>query len=78
MNINIYIEDRLGKQLNQCAKEVGKSRNTLVREALKEWLNHHAIKHWPSSVLNYKGHKKMPAFESTHHELMPPKKDPLV
>ena len=44
MNINIYIEDSLGNYLNQYAKQIGKSRNALIREAVKEWVAHHGIR----------------------------------
>ena len=77
MNINIYIEDSLGNYLNQYAKQTGKSRNALIREAVKEWISHHGMKRWPVSVLKYSGVVEFPAFESYRDELLPPKEDPL-
>lgn len=78
MNINIYIEDSLGNYLNQYAKQNGKSRNALIREAVKEWVAHHGTKQWPVSVLNFSGVKDMPAFESYRDELLSPKEDPFA
>lgn len=77
MNINIYIEDSLGNYLNQYAKQIGKSRNALIREAVKEWVAHHGIKRWPTSVLKFSGIRGVPTFESYRDELLPPKEDPL-
>ena len=78
MNINIYIEDSLGNYPNQYAKQTGKSRNALIREAVKEWIVHHGMKQWPVSVLKFSGVKEIPAFESYRDELLPPKEDPLA
>ena len=78
MNINIYIEDSLGNYLNQYAKQIGKSRNSLIREAVKEWVVHHGIKQWPTSVLEFSGIGDAPTFESYRDELLPPKEDPFA
>ena len=78
MNINIYIEDSLGNYLNQYARQIGKSRNALIREAVKEWVAHHGIKQWPDSVLKFSGIGKIPAFELYRDELLPPKENPLA
>jgi hypothetical protein len=78
MNINIYLEDSLGNYLNQYAKQSGKSRNALIREAVKEWVVHQGIKQWPDSVLTFSGIEEIPAFESYRDELLPPKENPLA
>jgi metal-responsive CopG/Arc/MetJ family transcriptional regulator len=78
MNVNVYLEDSLAKQLNQCAKNVKKPRNTIIREAVKEWIAHHQVKQWPKSIKEFNGIKKMPAFETYRNELELPKEDPLA
>ena len=78
MNINIYFEDSLGKNLNQYAKQLGKTRNAIVREAVKEWIDHHQTKKWPNSILNFSGVSDSPLFESHRAELTSPKEDPLT
>ena len=78
MNINIYLEDSLGKQLNQYTKLIGKSRNAIIREAVKEWINLHGVKEWPSSILKFKGIDDTVSFESHRNDLLPPKEDPLA
>ncbi len=77
MNVNIYLEDALAKSLNQYIKESGQTRNAVIREAIKEWIYNHQIKKWPASILNYKGVKGWPSFESHRKDLLPPKEDPL-
>ena len=71
------LEDNIGKQLKNWAKRSGKSRNMIIREAIKEWVLHHTIKTWPSSVLKFKGNPEIPPFENTRSELAPPKEDPF-
>lgn len=78
MNVHVYLEDALGQQLTQYAKTLGKSRNLLIREAVKEWLQHHRAKAWPKSICKFKGVPDMAAFESYRNDLLPPKEDPLA
>jgi metal-responsive CopG/Arc/MetJ family transcriptional regulator len=78
MNINIYIEDALGNALNEQTKKRGISRNAIVREAIREWVTRHEIKHWPNSVLAFKGISSIDSFESHRIELSSPKEDPFA
>nr|WP_280124071.1 ribbon-helix-helix protein, CopG family [Coxiella endosymbiont of Ornithodoros amblus] len=41
--LNIYLEDELGKEANQLANRLRKSRNFVIREALKERVAYHSI-----------------------------------
>ena len=75
MNINIYLEDELGKNISKTAEQQGKTRNAVIREALKLWLDKQKKKAWPKSVLNFKGVKDFPRFEDTRTELSEPKDD---
>jgi hypothetical protein len=77
MNINIYLEDKLAKSLNQCVKKLHKSRNAIIREAVSEWIAHHETKKWPSSIIKFKGIPKIVPFESFRQDLLPPDEDPL-
>lgn len=78
MNINIYFEDSLGKNLNQYAKQLGKTRNAIVREAVKEWLDHHQTAKWPRSILKFSAIDDLPSFESHRIDLATPNEDPLA
>ena len=77
MNINIYVENKLGQQLCEQAKIMGTTRNALIREALHYWFIHHKAHAWPSIILNYHGDSKFPAFESHRKELKKTKDDPF-
>ena len=57
MNLNIYLEDQVAKQLSTCAVKLHRKRNSIIREALKEWLDKHSNKNWPTSVLEFQGIK---------------------
>lgn len=80
MNINVYIEETLSDQLNFYSKNLHKSRNAIIREAIKEWLDHHQkqLQSWPDSILKFKGISDTLAFESLRDELLPPLEDPFV
>lgn len=78
MNINIYLEDSLGKNLNQYATQLGKTRNAIVREAVKEWIQHHQTAEWPNSILTFSGVKNFESFESHRTDLAAPNEDPLA
>ena len=79
MHFNIYIDDAIGSQLSKLAKSEKKTRNALIREAIKEWVMHHSEKpKWPPDILAFNGIKSFPAFESQRKNLKPPKEDPLA
>lgn len=58
MNFNVYIEDELGAELDACAHQIGKTRNAIIREALKDWVNNHSVRQWPAAILDFQGLKK--------------------
>jgi predicted transcriptional regulator len=78
INFNIYLDDETGRQLNRLAKQVGESRNALVRQAVSDWLNRHGKPQWPDEVLAFKGMADMPLFEASRDRLKPPIADPLA
>ena len=75
MNINIYLEDYLAKQLELHAKKFHKKRNSIVREAIKEWLVKHSERRWPSSIMQFKGIKDFPDMEEIRHNIIEPNKN---
>ena len=72
MNFNIYVENTLSAQLDQLAKQQGKKRNAVIREALEAWIKQQMVTTWPDAVLNYQGELGAIAFESLRKELNPP------
>lgn len=75
MNLNVYLEDSLSKSLNICAKKMNKSKNAIIREALKEWIMHHQNQQWGNSILNFQGVKDAIPFESFRDDLISPDED---
>jgi len=78
MNFNLYLDDETGRQLNQLAKQVGESRNALVRQAVSDWLSRHGKAQWPDEVVGFKGMGDMPLFEAGRDRLNAPPADPLA
>ncbi|CAN5224324.1 ribbon-helix-helix domain-containing protein [soil metagenome] len=78
MHFNIYIDDETGLQLNHLVKNSHRSRNALIREAIEQWLQQKLKPQWPNEVLQFKGVKDYPPFESHRDQLLPPKNDPLT
>lgn len=78
MNVNIYLEDSLAESLNEQAKSLGESRNSLIRAAIRDWLAQRKPKQWPHAVRAYQGDPYFPSFETYRSELEPPKEDPLA
>lgn len=77
MNLNIYLEDPLAKQLSECAKHIHKSKARIIHEALEDWIKRHQFKAWPSSIMNFDGISEAVAFETSRSELLPPHEDPF-
>jgi metal-responsive CopG/Arc/MetJ family transcriptional regulator len=78
MNFNIYLDDETGQQLNRVAKQAGKSRNALVRQAVSEWLKQHSKPQWPDVVLAFKSMADTQPFEAGRDSLKPTASDPLA
>ncbi len=73
MNFNIYIDNKTGKEIISISQLTGKSKNTIIREAIQEWVAHHQIQKWPEIILEFKGVKNLKRFESYRKELLAPK-----
>jgi hypothetical protein len=73
VTFSVYLDDELVEQFNRIAKESGKTRNALIREALKEWIDRQRHSQWPAEILNFKGVKGMPRFEEERKLLKSPR-----
>lgn len=76
MTFSIYLDDALTDSLNRLAKERGKSRNALIKEALRDWLTQRQPAGWPSQVIAFQGVRGAPRFEQSRKTLKPPR-DPF-
>lgn len=72
MNFNIYLEDTLGHHLENLAQKEGKTRNTLIREAIKAFVEKKTDFYWSSAIMNFQGFDEGITFESYRDDLLPP------
>ena len=73
MNFSVHLSDELVERLNQTAKESGKARNALIREAVSEWLGRQQSGKWPAEVINFRGIRRLKRFEENRKELKAPR-----
>lgn len=78
MHFNIYIDDQLGTQLTKIAKKTGKTRNSLVREAVQDWVKKHIKPGWPAAVLDFKGITDFTPFEEYRKDFSSDSEDPFA
>jgi predicted transcriptional regulator len=78
MNVNIYINDDLAKQLDIVAIGTNKKRNTLIQEAITMLVKSHKKEKWPDSILDFNGIENITSwegFEEHRRELKEPNAD---
>ena len=73
MNFSVHLNDELVEQLNQTARESGKTCNALIREAVGEWLDRRRSGKWPAEVMNFHGIREIKRFEENRKKLKPPR-----
>lgn len=73
MNFSVHLNDELVERLNQTARESGRTRNALIREAVGEWLGRRRPAKWPAEVMNFRGIRGLKRFEGDRGKLKPPR-----
>lgn len=73
MNFSVHLSDELVERLNQTAKESGKTRNALIREAVGAWFDRRRPAKWPAKVMNFGGVRGVKRFEENRKKLKPPR-----
>ena len=63
MNINIYLQGQLLERIDRLARETGRSRSALIREALEAWLARRSASAWPAVLREWRGDPGFPPFE---------------
>jgi Arc/MetJ-type ribon-helix-helix transcriptional regulator len=76
MTFSIHLDESLAERLNRTAKESGKARNALIREAVREWLDRRRPREWPPEVMDFRGAQGIARFEHARKRLKPPR-DPF-
>lgn len=78
MNFNIYVNKNTGARVTKMAKTLHRSRNSIVNEALEEWLNTHTPSKWPTDFFDFEPVEDVPNFKELREDLKPIKEDPLA
>ena len=69
MNFNVYMNKKTGEKITKIAKDLQRSRNSIITEALEEWLLRHGQSEWPKDFFNFPPIEDMPDFESLRSDL---------
>ncbi len=72
MNFSVHLSDELVERLNETARESGKTRNALIRQAVGEWLDRRRPARWPPEIVDFRGIRGIKRFEENRKELKPP------
>jgi len=73
LNFSIHLEDETFRRVETAAKQSGKTRNALIRQALREWLGGRKPAAWPARVMAFKGIRTTSRFESMRSQLREPR-----
>ena len=63
MNFSIYIDDATADRLKREAARRKRTRNAVVAEAVKQWLERAQGSQWPRELLEFRGEPKLVPFE---------------
>jgi metal-responsive CopG/Arc/MetJ family transcriptional regulator len=69
MNLNIYLEEELAKKLAVYSEKLNRKKNSIVREAIRDWVEKHTKKKWPKSILEFKGIKDFPSVTELRQDI---------
>jgi Arc/MetJ-type ribon-helix-helix transcriptional regulator len=76
MAFSIHLDQPTAEALAHAVHETGRSRNALIREAVRQWLARAAHTEWPNVVRHFKGDPKAVRFEDYRVGLCDPQ-DPF-
>lgn len=69
MNFNVYLKKGTGERVTKIAKSLHRSRNSIVNEALEEWLSNHTKTKWPKNFFDFSPILDAPDFKSLRNDL---------
>lgn len=69
MNFNVYLKKKTGEKITKVAKNLHRSRNSIVNEALEEWLLNHTKTKWPKNFFDFSSIEDVPDFKSLRKDL---------
>jgi predicted transcriptional regulator len=78
MTFSVHIDEPTAAALARAVRASGRTRNALIRQAIREWLASRERTGWPAVVREFKGVKDAVRFERDRDTLLPPPADPLA
>ena len=78
MNFNVYVNKKTGERIKKVAKNLHRSRNSIVAEALDEWLSRHVQRQWPKNFFEFTPIKDAPDFKALRKDMEAISEDPLA
>ena len=69
MKFNVYLKKETGERINRIAKKLHRSRNSIVSEALDEWLCKHSKSKWPENFFDFPPIENTPDFKALRNDL---------
>ncbi|MCE5294609.1 MAG: hypothetical protein LLF94_08360 [Chlamydiales bacterium] len=69
MNFNVYVPKDIGLKLSEATKALHCSRNSIVTEALSEWLQVHLPSEWPQGFFDFSPVEGVPDFKALRKDL---------
>ena len=79
MNFNIYLKEEVGLKVTKAAKKLHRTRNSIINEALGEWLDKNFPSQWPKGFFDFEPIMDVPNFKEFRKDLKDNlTKDPLA
>ena len=72
VNFSIHLDDHTSSALKKVAAKQGRTRNSIIAEAVRRWLAQADRTQWPKELLEWQGDPALPPFES-HRSRRSPK-----
>lgn len=69
MNFNIYLKEEMGSKVTKAAKKLHRSRNSIINEAIDEWLERHYPSQWPKGFFDFDPITDIPDFKELRRDL---------
>ena len=69
MNFNVYVPKDIGAKLSRATETLHCSRNSIVTEALAQWLELHLPTQWPDNFFNFSPLEDVPDFKALRSDL---------
>jgi predicted transcriptional regulator len=72
MTFSIHIDEPTAEALARAVRESGKTRNRLIRDAIRQWLASAERREWPAAVRDFRGEGRVARFEDHRADLREP------